>query len=244
MNHQPELRGENISISPDVEFGINVVVYGNATIENGCKIADHCIIGQPAIGDPSKTEIGFDCTIRSHSIIYSGVSIGPGSSTGHYVCIRENSLIGKGCNIGSYSDLQGNLEIGNFCRLHSDVHICQGSVLKDFVFIYPRVTLTNDPYPPSQFTEGPTIGAYTQICAGSTILPGIKIGENCLIGAASLVSKNIPDCALAFGHPIEIKGDVSTILTENKPHYPWMYRYDRNMPWEGMNFDEWVKGEK
>jgi serine acetyltransferase len=75
-------------------------------------------------------------------------------------------------------------------------------------------------------------------------LPGIKIGENCLIGAASLVSKNIPDCALAFGHPIEIKGDVSTILTENKPHYPWMYRYDRNMPWEGMNFDEWVKGEK
>lgn len=244
IKHQPEYRGENISIGNNVVFGTNVVVYDNVSIGNECEIADHCIIGQPATENPSSTTIGSNCTIRSHSIVYSGVSIGDGSSTGHHVCIRENSRIGEGCSIGSYSDLQGDLKIGDYCRLHSDVHLCKGCELKNFVFIYPRVTLTNDPYPPSMVTKGPTIGSYSQICTGSTVLPGVIVGENCLIGAASVVSKNIPDHSLAFGHPAKINGDVSALSAENKPQYPWMYRYDRNMPWQGLGFDAWLKGRE
>ncbi|MFT4524954.1 MAG: acetyltransferase-like isoleucine patch superfamily enzyme [Bacteroidia bacterium] len=244
MNHQPELRGTNIAIGQDVEFGINVVIYPNVKIENGCTIEDHCIIGHPAMVDSGWTKIDSYCTIRSHTVIYSGVSIGSSSSTGHHVCIREKSIIGKGCSIGSYSDLQGNLKMGDYCRLHSDVHLCQGSTLKDFVFIYPRVTLTNDPYPPSLVTEGPTIGSYTQICTGTTVLPGITIGENCLIGAGSLVTNDIPNHVLAFGHPARLQGEISELLGENKPNYPWMYRFDRNMPWEGQNFDVWLKDQK
>lgn len=244
MNHQPEFRGKNISIGPNVKFGAGVILYDEVTVGDNSIIEDYSILGHPNRSNQGKTTIGKKCLIRSHSIIYAGTTLGDHCSTGHHVSIRENSTIGDGCSIGTNCDLQGHLTIGNYCRLHSDVHICQGAEINDFVFIYPRVTLTNDPYPPSKETRGPRIGSYSQICTASTILPGVEIGENCLIGAASLVSKNIPKHALAFGHPAEIKGDLSTLSSNGKPHYPWMYRFDRGMPWEGVSFDDWVKEQR
>lgn len=244
MNPEPFIRGENVRIGHNVAFGINVVIHSNVKISDGCKIGDHCIIGHPAIEIQDTTEIGPNCIIRSHSIIYSGVTIGSNSSTGHHVCIREQSNIGNGCRIGSYSDLQGKLVIGNYCNLHSDVHLCQGSVLEDFVFIYPRVTLTNDPYPPSTKTCAPRIGSFSQICTASTILPGIKIGKHCLIGAGSLVTKDIVDNACAYGHPAKVTGNVSSLKDGQNILFPWVYRFDRNMPWEGRDFDTWQKEQE
>ena len=244
MNHTPEFRGKNISIGENVTFGRNVVIYDEVEIGEDTTIGDFCVIGHPANEPSSWTILGKSCVIRSHTIVYSGAALGEGCSTGHHVSIRERSAIGNGCSIGSYSDLQGHLKMGNYCRLHSNVHLCQGSELEDFVFIYPRVTLTNDSYPPSTETRGPKVGAYSQICTGSIILPGLEIGDNCLIGAASLVTKDIPKHSVAFGHPAIVKGDVSALSTDGKPHYPWMYRFDRNMPWEGRDFDDWLSEQK
>lgn len=244
MNHQPEFRGKNINIGSNVKFGAGVILYDEVTIGDNSIIEDYSILGHPSSSFLGKTTIGKNCLVRSHSIIYEGASLGNHCSTGHHVCIREKSTIGDWCSIGTNCDLQGHLTIGNYCRLHSDVHICQGSEIENFVFIYPRVTLTNDPYPPSKETNGPRIGSYSQICTGTTILPGVDIGENCLIGAASLVTKNISDNSFAVGHPAELKGSVSTLSPNGKPLYPWMYRFDRGMPWEGLDFDDWLKEQQ
>lgn len=239
MNHQPEYRGENITTGKDVTFGTGVVLYEGVQLGNGVVIEDHCVIGRPFGDSDSLTILADGVHVRSHSVIYQGAELGEGTSTGHHVTIREKSMIGKGCNIGSYSDLQGDLTVGNYCRLHSDVHLCKDAELADFVFIYPRVTFTNDPYPPSEEISGPSIGEFSQICTGSIIFPGVEVGKNCLIGAGSLVTKNVPDYSLAYGHPAVVKDRVVDLSPDGKPHYPWVYRYDKHMPWEGIGYDQW-----
>jgi acetyltransferase-like isoleucine patch superfamily enzyme len=189
------------------------------------------------------TVIEPNALIRSHTIIYAGCNIGESFSCGHRVTIRENSKIGKFCRIGTVSDLQGNLEIGDYCWLHSNVHIGQQSKLGNFVFIYPYVVLTNDPTPPSNICIGPTIGDYSQVAVFSVLLPGVKIGKHCLVGAGSIVGKDVADFQLVLGSPAQPIKDAREIKSREtgESHYPWPYRFDRGMPWQDKDFDAWEK---
>ena len=237
--------GINIQISDkaklgkNVRIGSNVVIYDNVVIGDNSTICDHCVIGEPESNYYSSdsyenpaTIIGENALIRSRSIIYSGVQIGDGFSTGHDVIIREKSVIGNHCSIGTRSDLQGHLSIGNYCRLHSNVHLCQFSQLGDFVFVYPNVVLANDKYPPSEKVVGPKIGDYTQIGVQSTIIGDVSIGSNCLIGASSTVAKSFKDYSFILGAPAMRKSDVRELLDAGgKSLYPWKNRFSRNMPW-------------
>lgn len=103
--------------------------------------------------------------------------------------IREKTKMGDHCSVGTLSDIQGHATFGDYCRLHSNAHVCQGTKIGNFVYIYPYVVFTNDPTPPSNVYKGVTVGDYSIISTGSIIMPGIKIGENCLVGAGCVVTK-------------------------------------------------------
>ena len=87
---------------------------------------------------------------------------------------------------------------------------------------------------------------YAQIAAGSVILPGVVIGKHSLIGANSLINKNVGDYELHAGNPAVFVCKVNYIWSnENKrPHYPWPYSFDKELPWEGKNFDDWLNTEE
>lgn len=240
------------SIGRNVRIGDNTVIYDNVVVEDNVTIAHDCVIGEPLnafytnpeYGNPP-TVIGKGTLIRSHAIIYAGNRLGEYVSTGHRVTLRENNIIGHHTVIGTLTDLQGNLTIGHYCRLYSNVHIAALSVLGNFVALYPYVVMTNDPYPPSNDLNGATIGDYTQVGTHSTILSGVHIGANCLIGALSVVSKSVPDFSLVMGEPAEIKMDVRKYVVLGKGHlYPWMKRFSRGMPWEKKGYEEWIAGRK
>jgi len=246
----------NVYISPkakignNVKIGDNTSIYDNVIIEDNTIIANDCIIGEPLQDyylnnnyvNPI-TLIGANSLIRSHTIIYAGCSFGEGFSTGHRVTIREYSKFGKRCRVGTISDIQGYVTFGDYCWLHSNVHIGQKSTIGNFVFIYPYVVFTNDPTPPSDICIGPTIGDYTQIAVFSVILPNIKIGKHCLIGAGSIVGKDVNDYQLVLGNPAKPIKDVRELKNKQtgEIHYPWPYYFDRGMPWKGIGFDEWLK---
>jgi UDP-3-O-[3-hydroxymyristoyl] glucosamine N-acyltransferase len=251
-----KFNNRNVFISPSATIGANVKIgdncsiYDNAVIKDNSVICNDCVIGEPLAGYYSDagytnpaTVIEPNALIRSHTIIYAGCNIGESFSCGHRVTIRENSKIGKHCRIGTVSDLQGNLEMGDYCWLHSNVHIGQGSKLGNFVFIYPYVVLTNDPTPPSNICIGPTIGDYSQIAVFSVLLPGVKIGKHCLVGAGSIVGKDVADFQLVLGSPAKPVKDVREIKSREtgESHYPWPYRFDRGMPWQDTDFDTWEK---
>ena len=122
-----------------------------------------------------------------------------------YCVILPNAKIGENCNICSHCLVENEASIGNRCTIKCGVQIWDGIEIEDDVFVGSNVAFTNDKYPHSQ-NENWTL-LKTRVCkgatigAGSTILPGITIGEGAMIGAGSVVTKNIPAGELWVGNP-------------------------------------------
>ncbi|WP_457617683.1 DapH/DapD/GlmU-related protein [Lutibacter sp.] len=251
-----KFNNRNVFISPsakigkNVRIGDNVSIYDNVIVKDNTTICNDCVIGEPlsdyydndSYQNPT-TIIGKSTMLRSHCIIYAGTELGNNFSSGHRVTIREYTKFGNNCRVGTVSDIQGHSSFGNHCWLHSNVHIGQKSTIGNFVFIYPYVVLTNDPTPPSNICNGPTIGDYSQIAVFSILLPGVKIGKHALIGANSVVGKNVEDYQLVMGSPAKFIKDVREIKSREtgEQHYPWPQHFERGMPWEGIGFNEWEK---
>ena len=157
------------------------------------------------------------------------------------VTIREGAKIGDHVRIGTLSDIQGHCEIGNYVNMHSNVHIGQKSIIKDYVWIFPYVVLTNDPTPPSENLVGVIIESFAIISTGSIILPGVHIGEDALIGAGAIVNKDVENEKIVVGNPAKPISDVRKIKNKvtGESIYPWRYTFDRGMPWEGEGYTSW-----
>lgn len=250
FNNKNVYISRSAKIGNNVRIGDNTIIYDNVVIGDGSIICNDCILGEPLNDyysdidnyDNPETVIGENSLIRSHTIIYAGNKIGEYFQTGHRVTIRENTKIGSHCSFGTLDDIQGYSVFGDYCRLHSNVHIGQHSNLGNYVFVYPYVVFTNDPTPPSNLCIGPSVGDFSQVSTGSILLPGVKIGKHCLIGANSVVSKNVDDYMLVLGTPAKSIKDVRDIVDREtgESHYPWPYRFDRGMPWADIGYDKWL----
>jgi len=173
-------------------------IYKNVVIGKNAKIGEFVIIGEPPKGYKAGdllTVIGDNCVIRSHSVIYAGNKIGNNFQTGHGVNIRELNVIGNDVSVGTHSVIEHHIKIEDKVRIHSNVFIPEYSYLKKGCWIGPCVVLTNVLHPlcekAKQCVKGATIGENTKIGANVTLLPDVEIGNNCLIGAGSLITKSL-----------------------------------------------------
>jgi acetyltransferase-like isoleucine patch superfamily enzyme len=196
----------------------NYKIYKNVKLGENCQIGDFVIIGLPPIGKKNgelRTVIGDNAVIRSHSVIYAGNVIGADFQTGHHVLIREENKIGDRVSIGTHTVVEHHIKIGNGVRTQAACFIPEYSVLEDEAWLGPKVVLTNARYPRSKNVKknlrGATIGRKAKIGANTTLLPDVKIGENTLIGAAALVTKNIPDNMVAYGVPAVAKKKLKSL---------------------------------
>ena len=193
-------------------------IYPGVSLSPDALIEDFVIIGAPPRGHKDgelKTIIGPNAQIRSHTVIYAGNRIGKGFQTGNKVNIRELNEIGDNVSIGTLSVVEHHVKIGNNVRIHTQVFIPEYSILEDDSWLGPNVVLTNAKYPLSpeakKNLKGPVIKKGAKIGANSTILPGVVIGINALVGAGSVVVKDVPDGGVVAGNPAKLIKNIKEL---------------------------------
>jgi len=180
-------------------------------------LGDFVIVGVPPVPSDCSTwdtEIGLGAILRSHTVIYAGNRIGARLQTGHAVLIREQNEIGDDVSIGSHSEIAHHVRLGNGVRIHSSVFIPEYSTLEDRSWIGPHAVFTNDRYPLSKESadpRGPHVLADGKVGANVTLLRGVVIGRNALVGAGTMVVSDVPDGKVMAGNPARIVGDVADI---------------------------------
>ncbi len=139
--------------------------------------------------------------------------IGEGSKVWHFAHIREHVEIGRNCNIGKSVYVDAEVKIGYNVKIQNFSTIYKGVELDDDVFVGPSVVFTNDLYPRAFiWGEDKIVQTFVRkgssIGANSTIVCGLTIGEYAMVGAGSVVTKDVPPFGLVFGNPARLRGFV------------------------------------
>ena len=149
--------------------------------------------------------MGPGARLRTGTVLYDGSRIGSRLETGHHVVIREQCDLGDDVAVWSNSVVDYGCSIGNRVKIHCNCYVAQFSVLEDDVFLAPGTTLANDLYPgdpnSASLMRGPTIRRGAQLGVNVTVLPYVTIGERTIVGAGSVVTRDLPPDVVAYGSP-------------------------------------------
>ena len=135
--------------------------------------------------------------------------IGKGTRIWGWSHIQKDVVIGEDCNIGEHCFIENGVRIGNRVIVKNGISLWSGTILEDEVFLGPNSVLTNERFPRSGFRkewEGIRICQGASIGAGAVILPGVVVGRYATVGAGALVTREVPNHAMAYGSPAKVKG--------------------------------------
>lgn len=152
-----------------------------------------------------------DYFVHESSFVDEGAEIGTGAKIWHFCHVMAGARIGAGCSLGQNVFVASGTVMGNNVKIQNNVSIYTGVVLEDDVFLGPSMVFTNvvnprshvnrkDEYRTTLVKRGATIGA------NATVVCGLALGRYCFIGAGSVVTRDVPDFALAYGNPARIQG--------------------------------------
>ena len=222
-----------------IEQGKNVYLhqsvrgYGTNRVADNCIVLEDVILGYPTAdillelrAKQTATEyLNYDGTtinehavIRSHSVFYRDVVVGHHVRTGHRVTVREGCRVGNHVLIGSNVVIDSHCRIGSHVSIQSNVYLPTGTQVGDHVFLGPNCVILNDRYPirTGSKLDGPTLERGVTVGGNVTILPGVRLGEGCFIGAGAVVTKDVPSWHLAIGNPATFRELPEELRTLNR----------------------------
>lgn len=196
--------GENVSLGKNVKIGENSIIRDNATVGEGVTIFPNVYVGE-------NTRIGEGSVVQFGAFIEHDCNIGKHSRIGTNAVLRRETNIGDNSIFGSLSASEGKNWIGNNVLIHSQCHLTTGLIIEDWVFMAPEFVGANDfnilhgrRHIQKFVPQAPHIKFGTRIAVNVTVLPGIVIGRECLVGAHSVVTKDVPDFSVAYGVPAKV----------------------------------------
>lgn len=154
-----------------------------------------------------------DYFVHESAYVDEPANIGAGTKIWHYSHIMKDSSIGEGCNIGQNVVISPGVVLGNGVKIQNNVSVYTGVVCEDGVFLGPSCVFTNVINPrafierKSEYRET-RIGKGASVGANATIICGHSIGRYALVGAGSVVTRDVPDYAMVVGNPARVKGYV------------------------------------
>jgi acetyltransferase-like isoleucine patch superfamily enzyme len=196
-------------------------ILGKSRIGKNCYLAENVIIGHPGkeekdlllLGKEDDVDgaiIGDGCILRDYGIIYSKAQLGNLVKTGHHYLVREHTTIGEGSLVGTGVTIDDRCTIGSNVNIQTGVYIPTATIIEDDVFLGPRAVFTNDRDMgrSADWLEPVTVKRGARVGANSVILPGTTIGEDSVVGAGAVVTKNVPAHAIVLGNPARKVGSV------------------------------------
>lgn len=175
-----------------------------------------------------------DIMIHETAEVSGGALVGIGTKIWNHTQVREGAVIGRQCVLGKNVYIDAGVHIGNGVKIQNNVNVYHGVTVEDDVFLGPSMTFTNDKFPRAfneNWTVTPTLvkrGA--SVGANVTIRCGIVVGEYAMIGAGSVVTKDVPPYALMAGNPARqigwvcqcggpIRGGVCTLCGKSQERH-------------------------
>jgi acetyltransferase-like isoleucine patch superfamily enzyme len=162
--------------------------------------------------------------MMDHNCIAPDVELGQNVKLSKFINLY-GCKIGDDTKIGAFVEIQKNATVGKNCKISSHSFICEGVTIEDNVFIGHGVTFINDPYPRATTPEGglqteqdwkverTVVKKGASIGSGVTLLCNVMIGEQAIVGAGSVVTKDVPANAIVAGNPARVKRLVDTNAT-------------------------------
>ena len=165
--------------------------------------------------------------MNEHVCIAPDVQLGENVRLSKFINLY-GCTVGANTKIGAFVEIQKKANVGKNCKISSHTFICEGVAIEDNVFVGHSVTFINDSYPrataaggelqtesdwkvePTRVKKGASIGS------GSTILANVTIGENALVGAGSMVTRDVPDNAIVAGNPARFRRFVNAPMEVQK----------------------------
>jgi UDP-2-acetamido-3-amino-2,3-dideoxy-glucuronate N-acetyltransferase len=153
--------------------------------------------------------------VHESSYVDEGAQVGSGTRIWHFSHLMKNTKVGKNCAIGQNVNIGSTAVLGNNVKVQNNVSIYDDVIIEDDVFCGPSCVFTNvinprsfierkNEYKKTLIKKGATIGA------NATIVCGVTLGKYCFIGAGAVVTKDVPDFALAHGNPAKVRGWMCT----------------------------------
>ncbi len=226
--NQPKT-GSNFFIGADVQigknciFGNNVVIHDGTTIGDNVRIDDNSVIGKSKLKSPNSAmatdevpppaKIGNGVLIGAGVVVYAGADIGDKVLIADQAAVQFNVSVGEMTIIGRGVLIESKCSVGKKCKIESNTYITAMSVIEDYCFIAPCVATSNDNYAGRskerfKYFKGVTVKRGGRIGVHATILPGITIGEDAMVAAGALVTKDVPAGKIYAGVPAKEFGDV------------------------------------
>jgi hypothetical protein len=207
---------ENVVIGNNVKIGNNVVIYPGTKIGDGCQIHDNVVIGKKPMRAARSvmkeqksyepTVIGACCTIGTNSIVYVQARLADEVFIADLATVRENVTIGRQTIIGRGVSIENECTIGAYCKIETNAYITAFSEIEDYVFIAPGVVTSNDNFigrteKRYKAFKGCTIKRGGRVGANATLLPGITVETDGVVGAGSVATKQVPAETIVVGNP-------------------------------------------
>ncbi|EKD71512.1 MAG: transferase hexapeptide repeat containing protein [uncultured bacterium] len=210
--------GNNV-ILRSVAIGDNTIVEDN-TILGYETITGHYYDQKPFLkknvpfkDSEYKVIIGKNVLIRTGVTIYHDTTIGDNCWINHNALVREETIISADISIGSYTVVENKVLIGKKCAIHNHVMVCGETIIEPYVFIGPNVTFTNNS-PIGHLRDlpatirGPKLRLGCAIGGGATLCPGVEIGQEAIVGAGAIVTKDVSSRIIVAGSPAKKIKDV------------------------------------
>jgi acetyltransferase-like isoleucine patch superfamily enzyme len=226
---------DRADIGEECIIGNNVVIHPGTVLGKGVRVDDGTVLGKlpmraafstlKGAGEIQNLVIGEKVLIGANVVIYSGCTIGNFVMVADLATVREDVSVGDYTIVGRCVAIENKTSIGKYCKLETNSYITADSVVEDYCFIAPCVTTTNDNFlgrtkERFKHRKGAHVKRGARIGGGAVLLPGVEIGEDALVGAGSVVTRNVEARKVFYGVPARyVRETPREQLLENQEEY-------------------------